>query len=81
MAMVLVLVLPSRHTLCPTIAGLYGGGAGEDGRYQMWGIEEYESGEGIAPVLMNTEFRLRMRKLGVWIHPARSVGNSLILLM
>jgi amino acid transporter len=50
LAMVLVLVAAIATYSLPTIAGLYGG-AGEEGRYQMWGIEEYESGEGIAPVL------------------------------
>ncbi len=50
LAMVLVLVAAIATYALPTLAGLYGG-AGEDGRYQMWGIEEYESGEGIGPVL------------------------------
>lgn len=49
-AMVLVLVAAILSYSIPTIAGLYGG-AGDNGRYQMWGIEENESGEGIGPVL------------------------------
>ena len=49
-AMVLVLVAAIATYAIPTITGLYGG-AGEDGKYQLWGIEEYESGEGIGPVL------------------------------
>lgn len=49
-AMVLVLVAAILSYSIPTIAGLYGG-AGENGRYQVWGIEEYESGQGIGPVL------------------------------
>jgi amino acid transporter len=49
-AMVLVLVSAIATYAIPTVAGLYGG-AGEDGKYQLWGIEEYESGEGIAVVL------------------------------
>jgi amino acid transporter len=49
-AMVLVLVAAILSYSIPTIAGLYGG-AGEGGRYQVWGIEEANSGEGIGPVL------------------------------
>ena len=49
-AMVLVLISAIATYAIPTITGLYGG-AGEDGKYQLWGIEEYESGEGIGPVL------------------------------
>src|SRR5512140_762073 len=49
-AMVLVLVAAIATYSIPTITGLYGG-AGEDGKYQLWGIEEYESGEGIGAVL------------------------------
>ena len=49
-AMVLVLVAAIATYAIPTITGLYGG-AGEDGKYQLWGIEEYDSGAGIGPVL------------------------------
>jgi amino acid transporter len=49
-AMVLVLVAAIATYTIPTITGLYGG-AGEDGKYQLWGIEEYNSGEGIGTVL------------------------------
>ncbi len=49
-AMVLVLVATIATYSLPMVAGLYGG-AGENGRYQAWGIEENESGEGIGPVL------------------------------
>ena len=49
-AMVLVLVAAIATYAIPTVTGLYGG-AGEDGKYQLWGIEEYESGEGIGVVL------------------------------
>src|SRR5512138_3080043 len=52
LAMVLVLVAAIATYAIPTITGLYGG-AGEDGKYQLWGIEEYESGEGIGPVLVD----------------------------
>ena len=49
-AMALVLVAAILSYSIPTIAGLYGG-AGEDGRYNAWGIEENEEGEGIGVVL------------------------------
>jgi len=49
-AMVLVLIAAIATYSIPTITGLYGG-AGANGKYQLWGIEEYESGEGIGPVL------------------------------
>ncbi len=49
-AMVLVLIAAILSYSIPTLAGLYGG-AGEGGRYQVWGIEENETGEGIGPVL------------------------------
>jgi amino acid transporter len=46
LAMVLVLIAAIVSYSLPTIAGLYGG-AGEGGRYQVWGIEESENGVGI----------------------------------
>ncbi len=49
-AMALVLVAAIATYAIPTVTGLYGG-AGQDGKYQLWGIEEYESGAGIGPVL------------------------------
>ncbi len=49
-AMVLVLFAAILSYSIPTVAGLYGG-AGENGRYQVWGIEEAEEGVGIGPVL------------------------------
>jgi amino acid transporter len=48
--MTLVLIAAILTYMIPTVAGLYGG-AGDDGRYQLWGIEEYEEGEGIGVVL------------------------------
>lgn len=62
-AMVLVLIAAILSYSIPTIAGLYGG-AGENGRYQMWGIEEYESGEGIGPVL--TEYGITEDQITSW---------------
>lgn len=49
-AMVLVLFAAILSYSIPTIAGLWGG-AGDNGSYQMWGIEEYNTGEGIGAVL------------------------------
>jgi amino acid transporter len=49
-AMVLVLFAAIATYAIPTITGLYGG-AGDYDRYQLWGIEEYESGQGIGAVL------------------------------
>jgi amino acid transporter len=49
-AMALVLVAAILSYSIPTLAGLYGG-AGENGSYQMWGIEEANPGEGVGAVL------------------------------
>ncbi|MBP9041236.1 MAG: APC family permease [Anaerolineaceae bacterium] len=49
-AMVLVLIAAILSYSIPTIAGLYGG-AGTDGQYMVWGIEEAETGAGIGPIL------------------------------
>jgi amino acid transporter len=50
LAMTLVLVAAIATYLLPTLAGLYGG-AGEDGRYLLWGQEEAEEGQGIGTTL------------------------------
>jgi amino acid transporter len=52
LAMVLVLFAAIGTYFIPMIAGLYGG-AGSDGQYQMWGIDEVDEGAGIGPVLEN----------------------------
>lgn len=49
-AMVLVLIAAILSYSIPTVAGLYGG-AGTDGQYLVWGIEEAETGVGIGPIL------------------------------
>ncbi|MBA4385743.1 MAG: hypothetical protein C0410_13480 [Anaerolinea sp.] len=49
-AMMLVLVAAILTYMLPALAGLYGG-AGEGGRYQVWGIEEAADGEGIGAVM------------------------------
>ena len=48
--MALTLVAAIATYALPMLAGLYGG-AGSDGQYQMWGLEEYEEGAGIGVVL------------------------------
>jgi amino acid transporter len=47
-AMVIVLVLAILTYSLPVTGALFGG-AGEDGRYAVWGIEESENGAGIGP--------------------------------
>jgi amino acid transporter len=70
--MVLVLVAAIATYAIPTITGLYGG-AGEDGKYQLWGIEEYESGEGIGVVL--DDYGVPTEQVESWgIETASSVG-------
>jgi amino acid transporter len=49
-AMALVLVAAILTYALPTVAGLYGG-AGENGKYQLWGIEETDEGAGIGAVM------------------------------
>ena len=71
-AMVLVLIAAVLTYSIPTIAGLYGG-AGANGRYQLWGIEEYENGEGIGVVAADygvTEEQVR----AAGVDPMSSVG-------
>jgi amino acid transporter len=71
-AMVLVLIAAILTYSIPTMAGLYGG-AGADGRYQLWGIEEYENGQGIGVVAADygvTEEQIR----AAGVDPMSSVG-------
>lgn len=49
-AMTLTLVVTIATYAIPMASGLYGG-AGEGGRYQLWGIEENEPGEGVGVAL------------------------------
>jgi len=46
LAMILVLVATIATYSIPTIAGLYGG-AGEDGKYQLWGLEASDPDVGL----------------------------------
>jgi len=72
LAMVLVLVAAISTYAIPTIAGLYGG-AGDNGRYQLWGIEEYEAGEGIGAVV--ADYGISEDQLSEWgVDPVSSVG-------
>ncbi len=71
-AMALVLVAAIITYALPTLGGLYGGGA-DEGRYQAWGIEEYESGEGIGVVL--EEYGVAPEQMEAWgVDPMSSVG-------
>jgi amino acid transporter len=71
-AMVLVLIAAVLTYSLPTVAGLYGG-AGANGRYQLWGIEEYENGEGIGVVAADYGVsEEQVREAGV--DPMSSVG-------
>ena len=71
-AMVLVLVAAIATYAIPTITGLYGG-AGEGGKYQLWGIEEYASGEGIGVVL--DDYGVPPEQVATWrVDTSSSVG-------
>jgi amino acid transporter len=71
-AMVLVLVAAIATYSIPTVAGLFGG-AGEDGAYQVWGIEEYEEGAGIGEAL--AESGVTEDQITGWgVDPTQSAG-------
>ncbi len=71
-AMALTLVATILTYSLPMTAGLFGGG-GEGGRYQLWGVEENESGEGIAPVL--DEYGVTEEQINEWgVDPASPAG-------
>jgi amino acid transporter len=78
-AMVLVLVATIASYSIPTVAGLYGG-AGENGKYQLWGLEASDeevgivgdlAGEDAAPEQVD-EWTGKLQSWGV--EPASSVG-------
>ena len=50
LAMLLVLIAAIATYAIPTVAALYGG-AGEENKVLLWGVEEEEEGAGIGPVL------------------------------
>jgi amino acid transporter len=69
-AMALVLIAAILTYLLPVLGGLYGGG-GDDGRYQLWGIEGEE--EGIGPVL--EEYGVTPEQMEAWgVDPTSTVG-------
>jgi len=71
-AMTLVLIAAIATYALPVAAGLYGGGA-DNGRYQLWGIEEYESGEGIGVVM--EEYGIPLENVESWgVDPTTDVG-------
>jgi amino acid transporter len=72
LAMVLVLVAAIATYAIPTVAGLYGG-AGDNGAYQVWGIEEADEGAGIGATL--TEQGVTEDQMNQWgVDPAASAG-------
>jgi len=72
LAMVLVLFAAITTYVLPTVAGLYGG-AGEEGRYQVWGIEENEPGEGIGVAL--GDYGITEDQLTSWnVDPSSEIG-------
>jgi amino acid transporter len=70
--MVLVLFAAITTYVLPTVAGLYGG-AGEEGRYQVWSIEENEPGEGIGVAL--GDYGITEDQLTSWnVDPSSEIG-------
>lgn len=71
-AMTLVLVAAIATYLIPSLAGMYGG-AGENGKYLLWGQEEAENGAGIGAVM--EEYGVAPEQLSSWgVDPQSSVG-------
>jgi amino acid transporter len=79
LAMVLVLVATIATYSLPTIAGLYGG-AGNDGKYQLWGLEAADENVGIVGDLAGADATDAQKaewtdKLTGWgVEPSSSVG-------
>ncbi|MCX7681796.1 MAG: APC family permease [Anaerolineae bacterium] len=71
-AMTLTLIAAIITYALPVTTGLFGG-AGEGGRYQLWGIEEEEHGAGIGTVL--EQYGVTAEQLDQWgVSPSRSIG-------
>jgi amino acid transporter len=71
-AMVLVLVAAILTYSLPTLAGLMGG-AGTNGQYQAWGIEEFEEGAGVGAAMM--EYEITQEQIdAMGIDPNQSYG-------
>jgi amino acid transporter len=79
LAMVLVLVATVITYSIPTVAGLYGG-AGDDGKYQIWGLDASDTNVGIigdltGPDAAQTDIDAWASKLNSWnVDPAASTG-------
>ncbi|MCS6908651.1 MAG: APC family permease, partial [Anaerolineales bacterium] len=72
LAMALTLLATVLTYSLPVTAGLFGG-AGENGKYQLWGIEENQPGEGIAAVL--ADYGITAEQLEAWgVDGSRSIG-------
>ena len=72
LAMALALIAAIATYALPTVAGLYGG-AGDDGRYLLWGQEELAEGEGIGLAL--ADYGVSGEQLYAWnVDPGSSVG-------
>jgi amino acid transporter len=72
LAMALTLIAAIGTYLIPVTAGLFGG-AGDHGKYQVWGIEESEQGAGIGNVLQ--EYGVTEDQISSWgLDPTASVG-------
>jgi amino acid transporter len=75
LAMLLVLIAAIATYAIPVYAGLYGG-AGDDGRYMMWGIEESEEGAGIGADL--EAYGVTPEQMDSWgVDPSAAVGWEL----
>jgi amino acid transporter len=79
LAMVLVLVATVATYIIPTVAGLYGG-AGDDGKYQIWGLDASDAQVGIVGDLAGTDatpdqITEMSNKLNGWgVEPTASTG-------
>ncbi len=72
LAMLLVLIAAIATYALPVFAGLYGG-AGDDGRYMLWGIEESEPGIGIGSAL--EEYGVTPEQIDRWgVDAGRDIG-------
>jgi amino acid transporter len=72
LTMALVLVAAFATYAIPMVSGLYGG-AGEGGRYQLWGVEELQPEEGIGPAMQ--EYGVTAEQLNEWgVDASRSIG-------
>jgi amino acid transporter len=70
--MALVLLAAVATYAIPTVAGLYGG-AGENGKYLLWGQEEASEGQGIGPVMQ--DYGIDTAVLQSWgVDPASPTG-------